>query len=77
MQKPLNIIFLGISGSGKGTQVDLLKQKLETRQRVFTVGMGDLMRSLAEKNTDTGTRIKEVLRRKFGAKPGRVGILAL
>lgn len=61
MAKPLNIIFLGISGSGKGTQIDMILPLLEKRQRNFLIAMGSIMRRLASSDTDVGTHLSEVL----------------
>ena len=57
-EKPLNFILVGRSGSGKGTQADLLKNKFGNLVHITT---GDLMRDLAEKDTDVGVRIKKIL----------------
>lgn len=51
--EPKIIIPLGISGSGKGTQADLLCDKLGLAHIV----MGDLLRSRKEKTDFTGTKI--------------------
>lgn len=61
MNKPLNIIFIGLSGSGKGTQVDLIKQKLAPTQKTHIISTGTLMRALKERDTEMGHRVKEVL----------------
>ena len=61
MHKPLNIIFLGLSGSGKGTQVDLLRKKLEERWPTQAIVTGDFFRDLAKQDTDVGRRMKKVL----------------
>jgi adenylate kinase len=65
MNRPLNIIFLGISGSGKGTQVDLLVDVLLSQhgQNTKVISTGDLFRDLQEQDTDTAQRIKEVLKK--------------
>jgi adenylate kinase len=63
MEKPLNIIFLGRSGCGKGTQVEMLKEKLLKQQGVYTSSTGDLLRALEQQQTDVGLRLCEVLRR--------------
>lgn len=56
--KPVNLILFGRSGSGKGTQAELLAKHFNN---ILHVSTGDLMRDLASHNTDAGTRIKEVL----------------
>src|SRR3989344_8860183 len=56
--KPVNLIFFGRSGSGKGTQAELLAKHLGNTLHIST---GDLMRDLAKQNTDAGRRIKKVL----------------
>ncbi|MBI2674737.1 MAG: nucleoside monophosphate kinase [Candidatus Yanofskybacteria bacterium] len=56
--KPVNLIFFGRSGSGKGTQAELLAKHLGNTLHVAT---GDLMRDLSKQDTDAGRRIKKVL----------------
>ena len=56
--KPLNFVFIGRSGSGKGTQAKLL---LDHFPDMIYVSTGDLMRDLAKYDTDAGKRIKELL----------------
>ncbi|MBI4158363.1 MAG: nucleoside monophosphate kinase [Candidatus Yanofskybacteria bacterium] len=56
--KPINLIFFGRSGSGKGTQAELLTKHFKN---VLHVSTGDLFRDLAKQDTDVGIRIKEVL----------------
>ena len=56
--KPVNLILFGRSGSGKGTQAELLAKHFNN---VLHVSTGDLMRDLAAHDTDAGTKIKEVL----------------
>jgi len=58
--KPLNFIFIGRSGSGKGTQAGFLLEKLPNLAIIST---GDFMRDLATKDTDTGKRIEAILNR--------------
>jgi len=57
--KPLNFILVGRSGSGKGTQADLIKNEFGNLVHITT---GDLMRDLAEKDTDVGIKIKQILK---------------
>jgi adenylate kinase len=63
MKRPLNIIFLGLSGSGKGTQVELLLRVLHFQygQETKVISTGDLFRDLQEQDTDTAYRIKKIL----------------
>ena len=56
--KPCNFIFFGRSGSGKGTQSELLAKHLGNTIHIST---GDLMRDLAKQDTDSGKKIKEIL----------------
>ena len=58
MGKPSNFIFIGRSGSGKGTQAKFLLDHLPNMVYIST---GDLMRDLANKDTDAGHRIKSIL----------------
>ena len=49
--KPLDVlIFLGPPGSGKGTQAEILTDKL----KYFHISVGDLLRENITKNTDLG-----------------------
>lgn len=61
MEKPLNIIFLGLSGSGKGTQVQLLSEVIRGHHPVHVISTGDLFRRLQEYTTDVGKRVKRIL----------------
>ncbi len=56
--KPLNFILIGRSGSGKGTQADLIKKKFSNMVHVTT---GDLMRDLASKDTQVASKIKKIM----------------
>lgn len=56
-QKPLIIAFLGKSGSGKGTQVELLKEKLGLEY----IGSGNLLRSRKEEQDFTGKKIASII----------------
>ncbi len=58
------LIFLGTQGSGKGTQLGLLKDFIaekDSSRAVVQVGMGKLMRDLQEEATYAGRRAKEIL----------------
>ena len=52
------LVFLGRSGSGKGTQVELIKKMLEPYLYIYT---GDLFRSLAKTDSFAGKKIKGVI----------------
>ena len=55
----MNIFFLGIPGSGKGTQTRLLSKRLS----LPFVGAGDLLRAEIQEDTDLGRNLKPVLDR--------------
>ena len=55
---PQTIIILGRSGSGKGTQAELLKKLLEPCLYVYT---GDLFRELVQTPTMAGRKVKEIV----------------
>ncbi len=57
MKKPLIIIFLGKQGSGKGTQAELLGEKLGLEY----VGSGDLLRVRKTQADFTGKKTKTVV----------------
>ena len=52
------IILLGRSGSGKGTQAELLRQKLDPCLYIYA---GDLFRELSEMDTVAAKKVKEQL----------------
>jgi len=52
-EKPLVVIFLGLPGSGKGTQARLLKEEMALEY----MGSGDLLRSRKKKDDFTGRKI--------------------
>ncbi|MEX0877334.1 MAG: nucleoside monophosphate kinase [Candidatus Spechtbacterales bacterium] len=56
--KPDNAILIGRSGSGKGTQAELLIKKIDN---FFTLSTGDLFRDLAKQNSDAGQKIKDIV----------------
>ena len=56
-KSPLVIILLGKSGSGKGTQVNLLKE----RYGLDYVGSGDLLRERKKKEDFVGKKISKVI----------------
>ena len=51
------LVLFGIQGSGKGTQAQLLSQKLG----VPHLSTGEILRSIAEEDTDEGRRIKAII----------------
>lgn len=55
--KPLIVIFLGKAGAGKGTQLDLFKE----RMGFDFIGSGDLLRSRKKINDYTGNKISTVI----------------
>ena len=57
--RPMNLILFGRSGSGKGTQAELLAKHFN----MLHVSSGDLFRRLAGQDSNVGMRIKEVLKR--------------
>lgn len=69
--QPLTIIFIGRSGSGKGTQADLLYSYLEKKygskeavaEKVFRLETGKSLREIANGPTYTGSLVKGILTR--------------
>jgi len=51
------IVFLGIQGSGKGTQALLLSQKIHYQH----INIGDLLRAQIAAQSDIGKRVKSVI----------------
>ena len=66
--KPLFIIMAGLSGSGKGTQAELLKDKIDYEHIV----MGDLLRTEAVRDTELGRKIHEIIHIKGELVPDHV-----
>ncbi len=56
-KKPLVVCVLGKAGSGKGTQVNLLKERLNLNY----IGSGELLRNRKLKNDFTGEKIASVI----------------
>lgn len=57
-------LFIGQSGSGKGTQVDLLKEKiksLDPKAKVFDLETGNIFRQLISGDTFTGKLTREMI----------------
>jgi adenylate kinase len=59
MDKPINFTLIGRSGSGKGTQAKLLMKEFGDFCYIST---GDLFRDLLKADTDTGARVKKIVR---------------
>ena len=71
MDKPVNVIFIGRSGCGKGTQADLLKKYLEKRDgegRVFYIYTGEGLRELTKRKELLTARLVDEKVMKAGAK---------
>lgn len=56
--KPINVILVGRSGSGKGTQAELLQKKFGY---FYSVQTGEWFRKLTKTDSDVGHRVKEIL----------------
>lgn len=54
---PLNLIILGRSGSGKGTQAQMLAHKFDLEY----IGTGDLLRKFSERENIAARRMKETM----------------
>lgn len=54
MQKPLNLVFIGLPGSGKGTQIETVKDKFN----LTGLSTGEIARELSEKKSPLGNKIK-------------------
>ncbi|MCH8049834.1 nucleoside monophosphate kinase [Patescibacteria group bacterium] len=58
------VIFYGRSGSGKGTQAELLQKYIEKndpKRRVLYLQTGAILRELAKQNTHTAKMVKKIL----------------
>ncbi len=66
MTKPLTLVFLGRSGSGKGTQAERLIKYLGLKDYIYIV-TGDLFRALATKDSVIGRKVATQL--KLGQLP--------
>ncbi|MDD4289790.1 MAG: nucleoside monophosphate kinase [Patescibacteria group bacterium] len=53
----MNIVFIGMPGSGKGTQAQKVAQKLS----LPFIATGDLFRSQIEKQTEIGQKVKQII----------------
>ncbi len=56
-KNPLIIILLGKSGSGKGTQAELLQKKFSLEY----IGSGDLLRTRGKRKDFTGKKLTKAL----------------
>ncbi len=55
----MNVVFIGMPGSGKGTQA----QKLADKLSIPFVSTGDLFRSQIKRDTDIGKKVKDIISR--------------
>jgi adenylate kinase len=60
---PIACVFIGRSGCGKGTQVELFKKELEKRtgMNILHVETGSFLRNLVKGNTYTGELTKKII----------------
>lgn len=65
---PLIVILIGLSGSGKGTQAELLLKKFNFDY----IAMGDLLREEASKDTELGRKINEIINIKGELVPDQI-----
>ncbi|MEK7487918.1 MAG: nucleoside monophosphate kinase, partial [Patescibacteria group bacterium] len=56
-KEPLNLIILGRSGSGKGTQAQILSHEFNLEY----IGTGDLLRKFSERENAAAHRMKETM----------------
>ncbi len=64
INKPLNFIFFGIAGSGKGTQVELLQNYIKNKNisnDILYVYPGNEFRKLSSGDSYTGSYIKNII----------------
>lgn len=62
--EPITVAFFGISGSGKGTQVELLVKALKEKdpaRPIIVPNMGDLLRAFMQTGTSLANKTKEIL----------------
>lgn len=62
--QPITVVFFGISGSGKGTQVELLEKYLvanDSSRSILRPEMGNLLRAFMQTGTPLAQKIGEIL----------------
>lgn len=61
--KPVTVIFIGPQGSGKGTQVDVLKKwlKEQSKNSILYIQTGKPFRELTKKNSHTAEVVKDLI----------------
>lgn len=57
MSKNLNLVIIGLPGSGKGTQVEAIKNRFN----LVDIATGEIARELADQNTPLGYEVREVI----------------
>ena len=57
MKETLNLVVLGPSGAGKGTQARLLAERLGLEH----IEVGDILRELASKPTSLGKKVDKII----------------
>ncbi len=61
MENKKTLIFIGNSGSGKGTQANLIEEKLKEKgEKVLHVELGDHFRDFLSMTTDTAKAANEI-----------------
>ncbi len=53
----LNLVFIGLPGSGKGTQSAIIAKKL----KLELISIGDLLRKESKNNSDLGNKIRDLI----------------
>jgi adenylate kinase len=61
MKKPINILFLGPSGSGKGTQAEMVAKRYNLKR----LQSGAILRKWAKKKTEFGRKVQESMNKGF------------
>lgn len=67
-KKPLIVVLAGLSGSGKGTQAEMLVKKFNFEYVV----MGDLLREEVKKGTNLGEKIDKIINIKGELVPDHI-----
>lgn len=60
-KRPLNILFFGPSGSGKGTQAEMLAKKYNLQR----LQSGAILRKWAKEKTEFGKKVQEAMNKGF------------